>query len=169
MTRKEFLEVLVFSLAFGCSSDSTNGFGAGGGGTGGRGGDVGSGGAGGGVASGSGGAGGETGGGMGGGEGALTSSCAGPITATSRAMLSGTGSGIEADHAHTLMIPLADIMAGVMKTYLNAVTASDHTHSITLTATDYEMLRSGGTVDKLTVNLGSEGKGHSHAVRLVCA
>lgn len=191
MNRKEFLKVLVFaigaktalSVTSGCSSDTGNGGTGGGNGGSGTGGGVANG-TGGGVANGTGGGvangtGGGTANGTGGGTsgtggdtgtgGGTAAMCSAPITAMNTLMLSGNQNGIESDHPHTLMIPLADITSGATKMYTNGVVGTDHTHSLTLGTADFMMLMNGGTVDKITMNVGGEGQAHSHAVRLVCA
>ena len=55
--------------------------------------------------------------------------------------------------AHALTIPMADIMAGVDKCY-DAKGASGHSHYVAMTAADFTMLRSGGTVTKFSCNGG---------------
>lgn len=55
------------------------------------------------------------------------------------------GSNYGAD-PHDLSIPLADLQAGVNKTY--TTTGMGHTHSVTLTDVDFTALRNGETVKK---------------------
>jgi hypothetical protein len=85
----------------------------------------------------------------------------------SNVMTLGTGCGIQSLHVHALMIPLADITAGADKTYTHGITGA-HTHSIELTAMDFQTLTSGGTVTKSSENLAGDNMTHSHQVRLVC-
>jgi len=49
---------------------------------------------------------------------------------------------------HDVMIPLADLSAGVTKTYVS--TGNNHTHNLTLTKDDFTALRNGQTVKKYT-------------------
>lgn len=51
-----------------------------------------------------------------------------------------------ASDPHDLSVPLADLTAGVEKTYES--TGDSHTHDVTLTATDFEALANGETVKK---------------------
>jgi hypothetical protein len=164
-TRGEFLQagLGLLAVAAGCGDDG----GAGGsGGTGHSGGAAADGGAGAGASPGSGGAGGTpsdggspaTGGGgstaanpsVGGGGGAAPSSCTGAIVAL-----------ISANHGHELTVPLADIEAGVDKTY-DVSGSAQHCHEVTLTAADFLTLQSGGTVTKATCN------GTNHEFTLSC-
>jgi hypothetical protein len=55
------------------------------------------------------------------------------------------GSNYAAD-PHDIMIPLADLEAGVAKTYTS--TGNGHTHDVEITTADFEALRSGLTVTK---------------------
>ncbi len=51
-----------------------------------------------------------------------------------------------ASDPHDLSVPLADLTAGVEKTYES--TGNGHTHNVTLTAADFEALANGETVKK---------------------
>jgi hypothetical protein len=57
------------------------------------------------------------------------------------------------NHGHALEIPLADIQAGVEKTYTATGTAN-HCHEVTLTAADFATLQGGGSVTKFSCNGG---------------
>ena len=58
---------------------------------------------------------------------------------------------ITADHDHELLIPVADVTAGLAKSY-DAKGASPHAHWIQLTAEDFLTLQGGGTVNKYSCN-----------------
>jgi hypothetical protein len=64
-------------------------------------------------------------------------------------------------HAHTLDIPLADIMAGSMQIY---VLGGGHMHNITLSAADFALLNATGEV---TVTSTSTLM-HMHQVTISC-
>jgi len=103
------------------------------------GGNTGSGNAGGGNAAGGNAGSGNTGGGNAGGGGGTAGACV--------AALLVKGSNYATD-PHDLSIPLADLEAGVTKTYES--TGSNHTHDVELTAEDFTALRNGETVKKYT-------------------
>ncbi|HMI89090.1 MAG TPA: hypothetical protein VK550_33660, partial [Polyangiaceae bacterium] len=58
---------------------------------------------------------------------------------------------ISGNHGHTLAIPMADITAGVDKTY-NARGTATHDHFVQLTATDFAALKTGGSIIKKSCN-----------------
>jgi hypothetical protein len=60
---------------------------------------------------------------------------------------------ISMNHNHALSIPMADITAGVDKTY-GAMGTATHNHFVQLTAADFAMLKAGGTVTKKSCNGG---------------
>jgi hypothetical protein len=67
----------------------------------------------------------------------------GGMAATCGVTLLSRGSNYGSD-PHDLVIPVADIEAGVTKTY--STTGTSHTHDITVTAADFEALRNGQAV-----------------------
>lgn len=67
------------------------------------------------------------------------------------------------NHGHVLVVPLADVLAGVDKTY-DIQGASPHTHSVTITATDFLVMKS---ADPIQVT--STSAGHTHVVTVMCA
>ena len=70
---------------------------------------------------------------------------------------------ITANHGHVLMVPLADVMAGVEVTYDIQGTA-DHAHTVTLDADHFAMLEQG-----IQVTVASSFAGHNHQVTVACA
>jgi hypothetical protein len=67
-------------------------------------------------------------------------------------------------HLHSLVVPQADIDAGVEAVY-NIQGASPHPHTIRVTAEHFAALRAGLSV----LNIGTFGQeGHSHGVTLSC-
>jgi hypothetical protein len=70
---------------------------------------------------------------------------------------------IATNHGHTLVVPLADVVAGAEVTY-DIQGSSGHAHSVTLTAAHFTMLQ-GGTQVTVTSTLGD---GHDHDVTVAC-
>jgi hypothetical protein len=68
---------------------------------------------------------------------------------------------IETDHPHDLVIPSADILAGVAKSYRMT---GDHDHTVTMRAVDFERLRAGELVETIS----SDDDGHTHLVEIRC-
>lgn len=152
ITRKQFLTLAIVTLGVGCGSDDsdeggTGGAGTGGAGTGGSGtGGSSTGGTGGTATGGSGGT--ATGGASGSGTGGTaTGGAAGSGGGTSNACTADLTAEIFDNHDHELHIPLADIEAGVEKTY-DTTGSATHCHTVTLTAADFATLKSGGSVTK---------------------
>lgn len=141
--------------AGGSSGGGAGGTSAGGGGTGGSGtsGSAGTAGTGGGGTAGSGGSAGSSGSagtsGSGGSGGGAADMCTEDVTA-----LCSPSDGAVDGHTHTLVIPLADIMAGVTKSFESSEDVG-HTHCVELTAEDFDTLKSGGVVKKPTCNGGN--------------
>ena len=83
----------------------------------------------------------------------------------------GPGAGCEADpgvtigtnHGHEMVVPLADVEAGV-EVVSDIQGGSPHPHSVTVTADDFAALAAGMTV-MVTSSMDS---GHTHEVSLVC-
>ena len=73
---------------------------------------------------------------------------------------------IQTNHAgaaHVMTVALADVNAGVDKTY-NIMGASLHTHSVTITAAQFTQIKNGQTL-ALT---STSGGAHTHAVTVMC-
>ena len=107
------------------------------------------GGGGGGMGGANGGGGGGMGGGYGGGGGNLTCGA--------------TGAAISGNHGHTLTIDEADLTSTTDKTY-NIMGSASHSHTVTFTAAQLSMLKSGQSV---TVT-SSTTEGHTHNVTATC-
>lgn len=75
----------------------------------------------------------------------------------------GASGTITQNHAHVLLIPQADILAGTQKTY-DIKGGANHSHTVTLTADDFTTLALGVTVEKVSSFL----QGHSHQVFIGC-
>jgi hypothetical protein len=152
-------------------SSGSGGDSGGSGGASGSGGDVGSGG------SGSGGSGGSGSGGSGSGGagsgGTPGSGGAGPDASpevgggdTATAACNATNSIIGSNHAngpHMLMVPIADVTAGAMKTY-SIKGQSAHDHMVTITAAAFTMLKMHNTI----MMTSTVGAGHMHTVMVMC-
>jgi hypothetical protein len=88
--------------------------------------------------------------------------------------------GITSGHPHAFTVPMADIEAGVTKTYEMGMSGG-HTHSVRISAADFAQLAMGMTVmipesaaepgadESACYNLDGEGNGHTHAMMLSCA
>jgi len=64
---------------------------------------------------------------------------------------------------HMLVVPSADVQAGVEKIY-DIMGAAQHTHLVTVTAADFAILKAGGTVmETSTITLD-----HSHLITISC-
>jgi hypothetical protein len=154
-------------------SSGSGGDSGGSGGASGSGGDVGSGGSGsGGNGSGGSGSGGSGSGGAGSG-GTPGSGGAGPDASpevgggdTATAACNATNSIIGSNHAngpHMLMVPIADVTAGAMKTY-SIKGQSAHDHMVTITAAAFTMLKMHNTI----MMTSTVGAGHMHTVMVMC-
>lgn len=75
-----------------------------------------------------------------------------------------TTASIGANHGHVLVVAIADIAAGVDKTY-EIQGSSPHPHSVTVTGPQFTMLAQGATLSLTSTN----NSGHSHSVTLTCA
>jgi hypothetical protein len=70
---------------------------------------------------------------------------------------------IGGNHGHRLDVPLDDVADGERATY-DIRGSSPHTHSVTLTADDFERLQAG---EQVTV-MSSVADAHSHAITVRC-
>lgn len=64
---------------------------------------------------------------------------------------------------HKLVVTSADVQAGVDKTY-DIMGAASHTHTITVTAADFAMLKTGGTI----MHTSTVGLCHTHVCTVSC-
>ncbi len=98
-----------------------------------------------------------------------TASTSGTTTSTSAQSSSSTGgmltcsSMIATNHGHVIEVTTADVEAGADKTY-DIMGSSPHTHSVMVTAADFAMLATGGSVTKTS----STGGAHTHMVTITC-
>ncbi|HUS27047.1 MAG TPA: hypothetical protein VMZ53_01010 [Kofleriaceae bacterium] len=76
----------------------------------------------------------------------------------------GTIPEIAQNHGHVLAITVEDIEAGVEKTY-DIMGTSLHTHSVTITAEQFAMLRANQTITVTSTLVTA----HSHSVVVKCA
>jgi hypothetical protein len=63
-----------------------------------------------------------------------------------------------------MMVSVADVTAGVEKTY-DITGSAPHTHMVTVTAANMASLKTGGTV----MVQSTTGGAHTHAVTVMCA
>ena len=68
------------------------------------------------------------------------------------------------NHGHSLIVPRADVEAGVEKTY-NIQGTSSHSHLITVTAANFQTLSNNQQVVVGSTN----DNNHTHSVTLICA
>ena len=103
--------------------------------------------------------------------GALLAACGGDDGVSSDAGVSCTQNGAHArgqditnNHGHVLVIPVADIAAGVERTY-DIMGTSLHTHSVTITAEQFAMLQTNRSIMVTTSTTDS----HTHGIEVLCA
>lgn len=70
--------------------------------------------------------------------------------------------------SHTLVIPIADVAAGVDATYDIKGNNTGHGHTVTVTADDFTALDSGTVVTIESSDTGAAGMDHTHPVTLSC-
>jgi hypothetical protein len=81
----------------------------------------------------------------------------------------GTVAEVLLNHGHVLTVSVADINAGVDKTY-NIQGSADHPHFVTLTAADFAALKQNmQTRENTTTNVSATFGTHSHAIDVACA
>jgi hypothetical protein len=76
----------------------------------------------------------------------------------------GTNVSIGGNHGHSLTVSVADINAGVDKTY-SIEGSADHPHQVTVTAAQFNTLKSNTQI----VIASSVNSDHSHSVTVSCA
>jgi len=76
----------------------------------------------------------------------------------------GTNVNIAGNHGHSLTVSVADINAGVDKTY-NIEGSATHPHQVTVTAANFNSLKSNSSI-LITSSVNSD---HSHSVTVSCA
>jgi hypothetical protein len=103
--------------------------------------------------------------------GALLVACGGDDGVSSDAGVSCTenganarGADISQNHGHVLVISMADIAAGVERTY-DIMGTSLHTHSVTITAEQFAMLQTNRSITATS----SVTSAHSHVIEVLCA
>jgi len=75
----------------------------------------------------------------------------------------GTGVNIVGNHGHVLMVSIADIQAGVDKTY-DITGSAAHSHSVTITAAEFAMLAANTGVSTTSTS----GASHTHSIAVSC-
>jgi hypothetical protein len=70
---------------------------------------------------------------------------------------------IGANHGHVVTLPAADVAAGAMRTY--DVTGGTHTHQVTISASQFAMMRDGAAVMIMTTTFDA----HEHTITFRCA
>ncbi len=77
-------------------------------------------------------------------------------------LANGTTFLITSNHGHTINVTVADIQAGVPKTY-DIMGSATHSHSVTLTAADFTALAANTNATELSTSAG-----HTHNVTIIC-
>jgi hypothetical protein len=70
---------------------------------------------------------------------------------------------IEGNHGHAITVSMADVDAGVAKTY-DISGNGGHAHNVTVSATQFTQIKNGQTLN-ITSTTGS---GHTHMVTVMC-
>jgi len=87
-----------------------------------------------------------------------------PNPSTANCLQNGTNVSIAGNHGHSLTVSVADINAGVDKTY-NIEGSANHPHQVTVTAANFNSLKSNSSI-LITSSVNSD---HSHSVTVSCA
>ncbi len=74
----------------------------------------------------------------------------------------GTSALIGSNHGHTINVTMADVSAGVDKTY--DISGTSHLHMVTITAAQFAMLAANTQVSLTSTT----GTGHTHSVTITC-
>jgi hypothetical protein len=69
---------------------------------------------------------------------------------------------------HSLVVPVADVTAGIEVTYDIQGSNTGHGHTVTVTAADFAALGEGTVVTLTSSDTGAVGKDHTHPVTLAC-
>ena len=70
---------------------------------------------------------------------------------------------------HVFEVPVADVTAGVEKTYDIQGNNTGHGHTVTVTAENFEALDTGVLVSLTSSDTGAVGMDHTHPVTLSCS
>lgn len=79
---------------------------------------------------------------------------------------SGVNATLSGNHGHVLGIPPGDVAAGADKTY-DIKGTSQHTHSVTITAAQFQQLAAGETIQVDSTRAGAPD--HLHTCTIICA
>jgi hypothetical protein len=79
-------------------------------------------------------------------------------------LANGTTVTIQSNHGHTLTVSIADVTAGVEKSY-NIKGGADHSHTVVVTAALFTTLKANTAI----MVTSSSDDGHSHGVSIGCA
>ena len=74
---------------------------------------------------------------------------------------------IGTNHGHTLIVPNADVVAGVTKNY-SIQGAGGHDHIVQVTAADFFQLASGNSVTGIISSADGAGP-HAHSIDIICS
>lgn len=85
---------------------------------------------------------------------------------TKDCVVNGTTATIGSNHGHAITVSMADVMAGVDKTY-DITGTSAHMHSVTVTAANFASLMN--NPDTSVMVTSTSGNSHTHTVTILCA
>lgn len=81
-------------------------------------------------------------------------------------LTNGSNVTIGSNHGHAMTVTMADVSAGVEKTY-NITGSSAHAHSVTISAAQFAMLAASGSASVSAVS--TTGDSHTHNITVTCA
>lgn len=87
-----------------------------------------------------------------------------PLPSQGNCLTNGTTSAIGGNHGHNLVVSIADVNAGVAKTY-SIQGSSPHNHTLTISAADFSSLKTNQAISVTSSN----DDGHTHPVSVSCA
>ncbi len=85
---------------------------------------------------------------------------------TKDCVANGATAQISNNHGHAITVSIADVMAGVDKTY-DIMGTSAHTHSVTVTAANFASLMNNPSGSVMVTS--TTGNTHTHTITILCA
>jgi hypothetical protein len=85
---------------------------------------------------------------------------------TKDCVVNGATTQISGNHGHAVTVSIADVMAGVDKTY-DIMGTSVHTHSVTVTAANFASLMNNPSGSVMVTSTTSDA--HQHTITILCA
>lgn len=88
-----------------------------------------------------------------------------PDAASRSCTMNGTTATIGSNHGHTITVTMADVTAGVDKTY-DITGSSDHPHMVTVTAANFATLQQNPNGSIMVTSTNNNA--HMHSVTILC-